>query len=228
MSTESRNWNFVSLMKATSSALIGIVAAVATVLVLDYVRGSNDESDVHAMESGDVSQKKEKVMRTVIMSRADSTRIDELEKQIQEIGHTEGGIDQDAPVRTVADPETIQRELAAEFADLDQQHVDEARDPAWSPEAESNLASGLTTLGEKLGFSVDATECKTTFCRASLSFGDYDSAREMGKELVEASFAGLNCAQKVWMKRPDDPAAPYNARLYFDCSDQRAGLVEVE
>jgi hypothetical protein len=228
MSTESRNWNFVSLMKATSSALIGIMAAVATVLVLDYVRGSNDESDVHAMERGDVSRKQEKVIRTVVMSRADSTRIDELEKQIQEIGHTEGVNDHDAPARTVADPETIQRELAAEFAELDQQYVDELRDPAWSPEAESNLASGLTTMGEKLGFSVDATECKTTFCRVSLSFGEYESARELGKDLVEATFAGLNCSQKVWMKRPDDPAAPYNAQLYFDCSDQRAGLVEVD
>lgn len=228
MSTESRNRNFVSLIKATSSALIGITAAVATVLVLDYVRERNDESEVHTMESSDGTRKREKIIRTVVMERTDSTRIDELEKRVQEISHGAGTNELDAPARTDPDPETFQRELAAEFADLDQQHVDEPRDPGWSPEAESNLASGLTTLGEKLGFSVDATECKTTFCRASLSFGDYESAREMGKELVEASFGGLNCAQKVWMKRPDDLTTPYRAQLYFDCSDQRAGLVEVE
>jgi hypothetical protein len=227
MSIYSKNWSPRYLLAWASSALVGVAAAVATVIVLDYVRESPNESTVHAEGSSKASQKQKRFIRTVVVDRTDSTKLEELERRIQELDEAEGADEPEAPFEA-PDPEAVQRELAEEFANLDQQHVDDPRDPSWSPEAERNLAFGLTALGEDLGFSVDATECKTTSCRASLSWRDYESAREMGRDLVETSFAGLNCTQKVWLERPEDPAAPYRAQLYFNCSEQRAGLVEVE
>jgi hypothetical protein len=90
----------------------------------------------------------------------------------------------------------------------------------------AHAVGGLTTLGEQLGFIVGPTDCKTTTCRAAVTWGDYTSARTTGMQLVERFFPGLNCAQEIRLAAPDNPNASYTTQLFLDCADQRAGVVE--
>src|SRR5690606_5151550 len=89
------------------------------------------------------------------------------------------------------------------------------------------LGAGMSSWGEQLGFTVVEAECKTTMCRASLEWEDYEAAKRTGLRLPERQLPGLNCNRHIWLDEPADPTKPYSTDFYLDCTDQRAGLVEV-
>jgi hypothetical protein len=77
-----------------------------------------------------------------------------------------------------------------------------------------------------LGFTVETLDCKTTTCRATVTWKDYSAAQLNGAKLVENTYPGLNCVQRINLLEPSDQTGPYNSKLYLDCTDLRAGLVD--
>lgn len=102
----------------------------------------------------------------------------------------------------------------------------EVVDFSWAPKAEVDLESGLSTLGEEVGFTLLSTVCKTSRCLATVSFTNYEKASTNASHLVERVIPGLNCAQSITIPEPGNKSASYEAELLLDCSQQVAGKVQ--
>jgi hypothetical protein len=152
-------------------------------------------------------------------------RISELERQLREL-QARGASAKSPEARAKLDEAEIRRRVDEAYAGLNQAHERDVADPAWAPAATKQLVGGLTALGERLGFSVGETDCKTTTCRATVTWGDYSSAASTGVQLVERFFPGFNCTQKIRLGAPENPSAAYSTQLFLDCADQRAGLAD--
>jgi len=120
------------------------------------------------------------------------------------------------------------QDIEQEFAERERRYAEDPPDPGWAPTATRNLKASLTELGRELEFAVDAAECRTTMCRASMTWNDYRPARAAGAELVHRVFPGLNCAKSIWLKEPLDRDSTYGAELYLDCTDRRTAGTEDE
>lgn len=215
-----------------SSAVIGVVAAIVTVVVVDQWRkppqvGLAPRPSPLPRTSDAKSTDGTQIVRTVFVDRTDDEKLAELQQQVKELRDAREAEEQKRNEPWVRrDPEEARRALEAMFSELDRQFSSDPPDATWSPGAQKDLAGGLGDMGREFNFRVGAAECKTMTCRATVAFSDYESAVKAGRELAERTFPGLNCAQKVWLKPPEDPSAPYSTNLYLDCSEQRAGLVE--
>lgn len=225
--------------KSTLAALIsklpavgvGVLTAVATVLVLDAWRAPGTPvpgASTELVEQARASQGEQRVIRSVVVDSAANDRITALERQISEMRPATNAEAKDpTPLEEASlDPEEARRQVHNEFAEFDRQHERDLPDPDWSPSATRYFATGLAALAEKVGFSVGALDCKTTTCRAIVTWPDYLTARRTRARVVEESFQGLNCEQRILMPEPSDPNAPYSTRLQLDCTDLRAGTVE--
>ena len=115
------------------------------------------------------------------------------------------------------------RKEAAVFQAKQQMAFDaEAADPSWSKKSTETLAQGLSTTISDRNFEVENVECRTTMCLAALKWKTYGDSLLTAGRLPSANF-GLNCAQVVFTPTPADPSAPYEAKMYFDCTNLRAG-----
>jgi hypothetical protein len=219
------------LLKKGSSAGIGVIAAVLTVLAIDQWRvravveptaGMEDARRAVANPSG------EKVVHSIVVDGHAFDRIAELERKLRELeqARAAGAAASAAPEMRPPDPVEMRRQVDAMYAELDRNHERDASDPEWALEASQALVGDLTTLGEKLGFTVGPTDCKTTTCRSTITFGSYADAQANGARLAEEYFGGLNCVQRVRQSRSQDPNGPSTAHLYLDCTDLRAGVVQ--
>jgi len=217
---------WTSLRGRLQSAGIGVLAAVATVLAIDQFRerskpaGHGDEP-----ESASVGRGQEPVVRTVVVEGGGLDRIAALERQLRDLQAAKA-----ASAKPAVDLEQqaalVRKRIEETYAKLDRTHDLDTPDPGWAPGAQRTLVSGLTHLSEELGFKVGAADCKTTTCRATVTWNDYSSARSTGVRLVEELYPGLNCVRRIRLNAPADPGAPYTTRFYLDCVDQRAGTVE--
>lgn len=208
------------------SVVIGVVAAVATVVALDHFREQPRSSTPLSQASREAAPS-ERVVRNVIVEGRGLDRVAELERQMRELQATldaaKGEPQEEKP--RITHEEAIQK-MDEAFAAFDRDHERDGADPSWAPQATNNLATGLSTLGEEVGFKVGQTDCKTTTCRATVTFSDYGSAQAKAPRLVEQQFAGLNCTQRMRWQPPADLRAPYSAQLYLDCTELRGGVIE--
>jgi hypothetical protein len=207
------------------AALIGVVAAVATVFVTEGLRKPPNVSAATPASSGDVTGEDTRPLsRTIVVDRTHATEIAELRRQVQELKDAQAA---SATKATAAEeplsPAETHRALEAHFAELERQHAADPVDSNWSPAAEKSLVGALKAFGGELGFTLGPTQCRTTTCRATVSWSDYEAARKVGRELAERTLPGLPCGQQIWLKEPDDPKAPYSTQLYVDCAAERAG-----
>jgi len=216
------------LTRQIPAAAVGVLTAVVTVLAINHQRaaapgaaapGQNGFGDEQA------SRGSEQVIRKVVVDPRGFDRIADLERRVRELQEARAASETSpAAAENLADPVEARRRVKEMYAELDRAHDHDAPDPRWAPGATSDLVTGLTALGQKVGFTLGATDCKTTTCRATVTWSNYAAARAKGVELVEDIFGGLNCAQKINLLEPSDPNAPYTTRLYLDCADLRTGL----
>jgi hypothetical protein len=209
-------------MKVIPSAVIGVVAAVVTVFALEGWRAREVKSEpvravVQPLEG-------EKTVIKRVIGREGLDRLAELERRVKEL-QSEKARSEDGPAMA-GDAEATRKRVDERFAELDRLHEQDAPDPTWSMKASEQFAGDLAKLGEKLGFSIGPTECKTTTCRAAIQYESYSAARTTMAQLVEHSYNGLNCEQGMRLAEPEHPDSAYTAHLYLDCKDLRAGLAD--
>jgi len=158
--------------------------------------------------------------KTVLVNVPDP-RVNELQAEMADLRRkqTEPGPDPNEEY----DPVGEQERLDTEFAQAERRVLEDPIDPNWSGEATRFLQAGLAERAEEAGFTVLLAECKTEVCRATLRFPDYQAAARNGSRLAARTLHGLNCAKSIRLKEPDNPAAPFDASLYLDCSKLRAG-----
>jgi hypothetical protein len=216
---------WASLRGRLQSAAIGVLAAVATVLAIDQFRERPKPAGHEEPESASVGRGQEPVVRTVVVEGGGLDRIAALERQLRDLQAAKA-----ASAKPAVDLEQqaalVRKRIEETYAKLDRTHDMDTADPGWAPGAQRTLVSGLTHLSEELGFKVGAADCKTTTCRATVTWNDYASARTTGVRLVEELYPGLNCVRRIRLNAPADRGAPYTTRFYLDCVDQRAGTVE--
>lgn len=216
--------------------LAGIVgAAMAAATNIAMSRWSSDEKIGNATEGEkpNAQENTPPTHQTTLVVRADSSRIASLEKEVDELRAARTGLEQSvgqAPPddsRVELTYEENHRQLEAMFSGLQRLFGEDPPDPDWSATGTAFLDAGMSAWGQQLGFSVRDVECKTTMCRATVEWEDYAAAQSTGLRLPEREIPGLNCNRHIWLEEPEDPTEPYSADFYLDCTDQRAGLVEV-
>lgn len=198
---------------------VGMIAAAATVLVLDHWR--DDGNAPASVESAEVRlEGSTRVVQKVVVDRGAHARIEQLELQLRGVkAAAEPGTDQ-----IEVSPEEARRIVEESYAEMDRVHRHDSRDPQWASQATTELASGLTALGERLGFTVSDADCKTATCKATVDWKDYTTARNSFSQLAEQTFGGLNCEQHVRLGEPVEPEGWVEGLLYLDCTDLRARM----
>jgi hypothetical protein len=217
-----------TLLRRLPSVAVGVLAAVVTVLAIDHRRTGAPQAP-SAAESGALEASRgERTVHRVVVDQQAFDRISALEQRVRELQETRPApaAGAAAPAAAPPDPEEFRRALKELYTQLDQAHERDAPDPGWAPGATTRFVTGLNGLGEKLGFTLGPTDCKTTTCRATVTWGNYAAARATGAQLVEQMFAGLNCTQRINLEEPSAPSAPYTTHLYLDCAELRAGVAD--
>jgi hypothetical protein len=211
------------------SATIGVIAAVVTVAIMIPANSSRSEpsEDERAHRAGvdNLDRRVRAVTRT-----ADSTRLQVIEAELEHLRNAREQ-DRDHERRSDQDDSPLTAEehrirLEEEFSGHEQDFQGDVGDPSWSHAATRDLNEGMESLTGELGFSLLHAECRSRFCKATMEWHDYHKAQQTGLQLAERFVPGLNCKQSIWLRDPDQPAQPYTADLYFDCSAQRDGLVQ--
>jgi hypothetical protein len=104
-------------------------------------------------------------------------------------------------------------------------HMQETFDTKWAPGAARSFQHDLETAGQDAGFSVLSVDCRMTSCTATVRFESYELARRQFGTLLRSPFQ-VNCHREVTLDPPPaDPAAPFEATAFYDCTGVRAGDV---
>jgi hypothetical protein len=207
------------------SVAAGIIAALVTLTVFEGLRPA-PKHQTHTTPTTEAEPKT--VTREATPVQVVRSDLEPMHALQAEVARLKREVEEQRPTPTPPpDPEAEEKRVEAYFAELERRHLGDPIDPSWAPSATAALESGLLKLSQRYGFFLRSTECKTTYCRASLDWKDYASAQGAGAVLAETTFAGLNCTQSVRLKGPEDPRAVYATDLYLDCTSLRAGAVEV-
>ncbi|MGC4070390.1 MAG: hypothetical protein QM784_38145 [Polyangiaceae bacterium] len=214
-----------SKLTMIGSVAAGTIAAIVTVSVFEHLRR---EPQLQSRATPAVDhQPQNTVIRETAFERA-STDSAQWQSLQAEVARLKSALEKQNPAQPQpSDPEEETKRVDAFFVGLDRRHREDPVDRSWAPSASAALESGLLSLAERHGFLLRSTECKTVYCRASIEWKDYDSAKAAGAVLVETIFPGLPCVQSAQLKPPVDPRAVYPTNLYLDCTSLREGLVEV-
>jgi hypothetical protein len=131
------------------------------------------------------------------------------------------GASQAAPI-----PPPDPKEAAARHGEVLRRFEADAPDAEWAPGAAQTFRADLETLGSTLNFRLIDAECRTSMCKATLQWPNYEAARKTYFRVVSNPYA-LNCASDIYVPPPASPAdeaAAYSAPVVFDCRGLRAGL----
>ncbi len=102
------------------------------------------------------------------------------------------------------------------LASAAQRHEAEPRDEAWSERARTALDTDLAQLAKERPFAVDAIDCRSRSCIATLTWKSFPEAAATSSSLLHRRY-GLNCARLVMMPEPEDPSRPYTSKVVFEC-----------
>ena len=206
-----------SLTFALSIALGGVAGAVATTVLGAWHKDAPRVGvDVSAAEvpppAGPVDNAERARVRLL------EQRVAELENEKQ---RAPGPAAQPAaPLAAMPPPTEADRASAAQHVAAVSSFRTDPRDPKWAPARERVLGDGLRRTNAPAPFEVTAVECKTTWCRAEVSFGSYDAARTDLRALLAGDYRGA-CAVSIDLPTPPDPAARYAATAVYDCQAAR-------
>jgi hypothetical protein len=98
----------------------------------------------------------------------------------------------------------------------------EGYDPAWSTSTRTAFQQDLKALSGDKNYQIKSVECKTTLCRAVVHWNSYDEVRSTAGELMHAMYR-TNCTKTLFAPRPEDPKAPYDGTVMYDCTSLRTG-----
>jgi hypothetical protein len=207
------------------SMAAGTVGSIATHTVfLSHREASPSEGPVSSTRHTEPTHASSKEAN-VYVTQPDSEQLRALRAEVAQL-RVEREAEPSVPTAPSTPEEGLER-AEATLAELERRHRNDPEDPKWATVASAALETGLAHLSERYGFLVRSANCRTTYCRASLDWKDFESARAAGGVLAETMFPGLNCVQTVRLKAPENPRAVYSTDLYLDCTSLRAGTVEV-
>ena len=121
-----------------------------------------------------------------------------------------GSIDADA-VRAVQDQVEQDRS----------RHLSEPRNHDWAVASETALRADLQ---DNRGVRVGDVSCRSETCVVTLEWPDYRTAFSSYRSLLTHRYS-VNCRRRMGVPPPDDPGAPYEAELFFDCATPDAAAV---
>ena len=214
------------------SALVGAGAALITTTLME-----NAEKNVPHVVSkqADSTLKYTQSQRPIIAQaspgvQASSGRLEALEREVASLRSDR----RDSPAgisptesQNPPNPEEERKRVETQFSELERQLQADPVDPSWSSGATESLRNDLSAVAREQGFDLVAAECRTDMCRATLRWNSYEAAVRTGMHLPERAIPGLNCVKSIWFKEPDNPDGPYSSNLYLDCTEQRAGNVDI-
>jgi len=216
-----------TILQKLQSIGVGVVAAVITVVALDHYRERPMPASPTKQQASPGSQPPvaTPTFRTVIVDGKAYDNLSAIEDRLQKLEEGKAASAAQAEEDPV-DEARQQREATEEWTRMERGHDADMQDREWAPSAQRRFEEGLKPVSEELGFKVTAAECKTTTCRATVTFPNYAAARKDGMHVIERVYGGLNCMRRISLDAPQNPNEPYTTKLYLDCADQRAGLVE--
>jgi len=121
-----------------------------------------------------------------------------------------GSIDADA-VRAVEDQVEQDRS----------RHLSEPRNHDWAVASETALRADLQ---DNRGVRIGDVSCRSETCIVTLEWPDYRTAFSSYRSLLTHHYS-VNCRRRMGVPPPNDPGAPYEAELFFDCATPDAAAV---
>jgi hypothetical protein len=97
----------------------------------------------------------------------------------------------------------------------------ESVDPRWAGGAVKSFRSDLEQVMPKLHAELTDVECRMTMCKAKIQWPTYGDARKSSESLLHMAYQ-LNCSKDIYTLHPENPDQPYEASVYFECTDARA------
>jgi len=128
------------------------------------------------------------------------------------------------PITRSAQSSSSEQERHIVIAERDKQiraFEAESYDPAWSTIAKSAFQQDLDAITVNKDYKVKSLDCKTTLCRAVVSWASYDEAQSAAGHFMHAMYH-TNCAKTLYAPKPEDPNAPYEGTIIYDCTSLRA------
>jgi hypothetical protein len=130
-----------------------------------------------------------------------------------------------APAATAAEgrqetPDEAHARTLQMKAARDTEFEHEALDGAWARGTQKAFREDLQRLGASIGGELTDVECRTTRCRAKVTWPSYAAASKKWDALLHASYQ-VNCGRQVFIPTPDDVNASYEATAFFDCTEAR-------
>lgn len=126
-------------------------------------------------------------------------------------------------------PEDAQARVISEKEAQQTWFEKEQVDTYWARLATRSFQADLESLKElealkESGFSIQTLECKTSVCKAEVTFEHPRFAREGAAAIAHKNYA-TNCGVAVYAlpAEPSHADSPYPAEVYFDCTDLRSG-----
>jgi hypothetical protein len=96
----------------------------------------------------------------------------------------------------------------------------ESPDVQWARQTAADFQSDLQEFSAGRWTTVDV-ECAASLCKSKLRWPSYYQATASLMPLLVANFK-KNCAVSVALPPPPEPAAPYDGKVFFDCTQDRA------
>ena len=116
--------------------------------------------------------------------------------------------------------EVRKRQDEVEFEMLIARHREQPRDSAWSDEFESALGLQLGAVGDSLGFSTTAIDCRTDSCLATLEWETHSDAVLRWQGVLRQRFP---CAVGILLPDPDgrdQVEKPYRHHVVYERCDR--------
>lgn len=205
--------------------IASLAGATSALVVVALVEASGEPAVVQSMVESAQGQKTIHVEREVSV-KYDDDRISQLERDLEAMREASNA-DPGAEVSATSTEDPVESELRARayYEEISDAFEAELPDPTWSSTGAQYLEASLLELGARDDFAIEDVECKSTRCRARVSYVDQETASVKAGALAEAVLPGLNCAQTVTLSSLAADNAPHQAELHLDCSEQRAGHV---
>jgi hypothetical protein len=158
------------------------------------------------------------------LARAHQTRIEALEDAVRaqrsEVTAEQASQQVEAaapssPSTTPEDAERSRKERLERWEASLQWHHSQRVDGHFADRAAPALRAALSKIGEQLGFTVSATDCRTQSCEAQIEWTNFEqAARNLRETMVLPE--KLSCATDTILPPPADPRAPYTAKILYD------------
>jgi hypothetical protein len=153
-------------------------------------------------------------------------RLANLERSVTASTASESAANVAAPASGAAQvppsPEQERQEVIAQRDNQMRAFEAEHYDPVWSTSTKTAFRKDLEAIAANKNYKLESVDCKTTLCRAVVRGSSYDEVQTGTGELLHAMYR-TNCSRTLFLPKPEDPNAPYEGTIVYDCTSLRAG-----